>query len=287
MAPEGGKSKHVGLSIEELDVIDNKVSMALARHEEIVNGWMKASNITPKPPVKTENEIDAQIIGNAGGKISSSRFLKAPAGLGDKSLHARLLPSKTLKASKRRDAEEKAASAKRALREESSDDEEGRSGLGKTKKPRSQSRIPEPVKSVAVKQGYQGPGGVLGENVGPKKSQMEIDSSPAEDGTCLSEKSKKRKAQAILEEAVKKSKREEQEIVANKEPEKQEEREDSTALNVESQAEEPKSDADMVTEKYEEVDPKEAKRRLKKKLKREKKKRLQAEAEAAGSASKA
>jgi hypothetical protein len=287
MAPEKGKSKHVGLSIEELDVIDNKVSMALARHEEIVKGWMKASNITPKPPVKTEDEIEAQIIGNSGGGINSSRSLKAPVGLGDKSLHARLLPSKTLKASKRRDAEEKAASAKRALKEESSDEEEGRSGLGKAKKPKSKPRIPEPVKPVHVKHEDRDLGGRLSANGDSKKVQNDINGSPAQDGTSTLEQSKKRKAQAILEEAVKKTKLEEKTIITEQESKPQEGREDDMDIDAESNANEQKPEPGMVAEKNGTVDPNEAKR-LKKKLKRErKKKRLQAEAEAATSASKA
>jgi hypothetical protein len=52
----------------------------------------------------------------------------------NKSLRAKFFPVKGLKASKARDAEEKAASAKRAAREEDSDEEQGRSGLGRAKK---------------------------------------------------------------------------------------------------------------------------------------------------------
>jgi len=55
---------------------------------------------------------------------------------------------KGLQASKRRDAEEKAESAKRALRDDSSDEEGGRSSLGKKKKKLKVAEAQQPAKQV-------------------------------------------------------------------------------------------------------------------------------------------
>jgi hypothetical protein len=63
-------------------------------------------------------------------------FLANEAPSGTRALRKKFFPATTLKASKARDAEEKAASAKRGLKHNSSDDEEGRSGVGRTKKTR-------------------------------------------------------------------------------------------------------------------------------------------------------
>ncbi|PQE04326.1 hypothetical protein CJF30_00010109 [Rutstroemia sp. NJR-2017a BBW] len=120
----------------------NRIQMALAKREAI------AEKILAKYPTerrrKTQEEIDADDaywFGPPGPGNQSidedpafQRFLKPVEERNKKSLRDRILPAKELKASKARDAEEKAASAKRALAVESSDEEEGRSGLGKAKK---------------------------------------------------------------------------------------------------------------------------------------------------------
>ncbi|PQE24070.1 hypothetical protein CJF31_00002271 [Rutstroemia sp. NJR-2017a BVV2] len=127
---------------EEFNAKMNRIQMALAKREAI------AEKILAKYPTerqrKTQEEIDADDaywFGPPGPGNQSidedpafQKFLKPVEERNKKSLRDRILPAKELKASKARDAEEKAASAKRALAAESSDEEEGRSGLGKAKK---------------------------------------------------------------------------------------------------------------------------------------------------------
>ncbi|CAG8952082.1 hypothetical protein HYFRA_00000820 [Hymenoscyphus fraxineus] len=139
---EGEKDgKSVGLSKEEYEIITNKIAVAIARHEEVVKGWI-AQSARSKEPRKTLEQLqaeDAELFRPQPPRLGigcpiPAHFLKSDAEIGNTSLRAKLLPSKGLKASKARDAEEKAASAKRGMREQSSDEEEGRSGLGRAKK---------------------------------------------------------------------------------------------------------------------------------------------------------
>ncbi|KAM3074890.1 hypothetical protein ACMFMG_008303 [Clarireedia jacksonii] len=127
---------------EEFNAKMNRIQMALAKREAI------AEKILAKYPTdrrrKTQEEIDADDAywfgapGSGNQSIEEDpafqKFLKPAEERNKKSLRDKILPAKELKASKARDAEEKAASAKRALAAESSDEEEGRSGLGRAKK---------------------------------------------------------------------------------------------------------------------------------------------------------
>lgn len=136
---EGGKS--VGLSKEQYDIITNKIAVAIAKHEAVVNGWI-ANSARIQAPRKTQEELeaeDAELFRPQPPRLGighpiPAHFLKTDAETGNKDLRAKFFPSKILKASKARDAEEKAASAKRGMREQSSDEEEGRSSLGRAKK---------------------------------------------------------------------------------------------------------------------------------------------------------
>ncbi|RAL66392.1 hypothetical protein DID88_006083 [Monilinia fructigena] len=114
--------------------------MALAKREAI------AENILAKYPTerhrKTQEEIDAEDalwfptpVGNQplNTDPAFAKFLKPVAERNQKTLRDKMLPSRELRASKARDAEEKAASAKRAMAA-SSDEDEGRTALGKAKK---------------------------------------------------------------------------------------------------------------------------------------------------------
>lgn len=136
---EGGNS--VGLSKEQYDIITNKIAVAIARHEAVVKGWV-ANSARSQEPRKTQEQLEAedaelfrpQPLRLGIGHPIPAHFLKTDAETGNKDLRAKIFPSKTLKASKARDADEKAASTKRGMREQSSDEEEGRSGLGRAKK---------------------------------------------------------------------------------------------------------------------------------------------------------
>lgn len=140
MAPDE-PPKYAKLSKEDFDIISNRIAVALAKRESLIKSWT-ASSSCPRPAEKTQEELDAEDAAlfrseppflGVGAAIPS-HFLVSETERNNKSLRAKFFPAKTLKASKARDAEEKAASAKRGLKEESSDEEEGRSGLGRAKK---------------------------------------------------------------------------------------------------------------------------------------------------------
>lgn len=140
MAPEDS-FKSAKSSKAELDAISNRIAVALAKRDKLVKSWT-ASSSRPKAPEKTQEQIDAEdaaLFRNVPpylgvGASIPSHFLVSDAERNNKSLRAKFFPTKGLKASKAREDEEKAASAKRGLIEESSDEEEGRSSLGKAKK---------------------------------------------------------------------------------------------------------------------------------------------------------
>jgi len=282
MASGERKSKHAGLSLEELDILDNKVALALAKHDEIVNGWIKASNRPPKPPIMTDEEIEAQI-SSYGPGAGGGTTTKNPAELGNKLLRAKFIPSKTLKASKARDADEKAASAKRGLTVESSDEEEGRSSLGKAKKHKQKPR-PQESAGLVTKEHEQDPELYFSIREPLRKAE-------AENGNQVEEiragKSMKRKSKSVAEEPIKKAKLEDKPIIKEPEPAAEAGRKDDMDIDIEKGSESTELKVDAATTTTEKrrgakEDPKEAKR-LKKKLKREKKKRLQAEVAALAS----
>jgi len=134
-------SKSAKTSKEEFDVISNRLALALAKRESLIKSWTALSS-HPRPEEKTQAELDAEdaaLFRNEPAHLGvgapiPSHFLVSEAERNNKSLRAKFFPPKGLKASKAREAEEKAASAKRGLRDESSDEEEGRSGLGRAKK---------------------------------------------------------------------------------------------------------------------------------------------------------
>jgi hypothetical protein len=153
MAPDE-TPKPAKLSKEDFDIISNRIAVAFATRESLIKSWT-ASSSRPRPAEKTQGELDAEdavlfrseppFLG-VGAPIPS-HFLVSEGERNNKSLRAKFFPAKTLKASKARDAEEKAASAKRGLKEESSDEEEGRSGLGRAKKRKTKTRT-EPVEEA-------------------------------------------------------------------------------------------------------------------------------------------
>lgn len=130
----------------DFDVIQNRVAVALAKRERLIKSWT-ASSSRPRPPPKTQEELDAE---------DADLFNPTPAGLGlgapipkefldgdvkrkeistnDKLRHLFIGKRAGLQASKPRDGKEKAGSAKRGLEQESSDEDQGRSALGKAKK---------------------------------------------------------------------------------------------------------------------------------------------------------
>lgn len=137
----GTPKKSTQATREELDAISNRVAVALAKRERLIKSWT-ASSAREKQPEKTQEELDGEdaILYRSQppylgvGAAVPSHFLVSDADRNNRSLRAKFFPTKGLKASKLRDAEEKAASAKRGLQNEDSEDEGGRSSLGKAKK---------------------------------------------------------------------------------------------------------------------------------------------------------
>jgi hypothetical protein len=135
------EKKSVGLPKSEYDVVMARIEMARAQHDAVVQGWI-AKSARANEPRKTQAELEAEDAAlfrpqpprlGLGCPIPP-QFLKNDGESSTKDLRAKFFPSKTLKASKARNAEEKAASAKRGLKDESSDEEGGRSSLGRAKK---------------------------------------------------------------------------------------------------------------------------------------------------------
>lgn len=148
MASEDGP-RAAKSSKEEFDIISNRISIALAARSNLIKSWTAASSSVHKQPRKTEAELDAEDAAHfrsepaylgVGAPIPSN-FLVSDAERSNKSLRAKFFPGKGLKASKARDVEEKAASKKRGLGAGSSDEEEGRSGVGRAKKLKSTTQV--------------------------------------------------------------------------------------------------------------------------------------------------
>ena len=145
MVPEE-PTKSAKLSKQNFDVISNRLAVALAKRESLIKSWTASR---PKVPAKSQEELDAEdaaLFRNEPphlglGAPLPSHFLVSEAERKNKTLRAKFFPAKGLKASKARDAEEKAASAKRGLRAQSSDEEEGRSALGRAKKQKTRTKI--------------------------------------------------------------------------------------------------------------------------------------------------
>ncbi|KAG0647798.1 hypothetical protein D0Z07_5866 [Hyphodiscus hymeniophilus] len=139
------------ISQEDFDTVQNRIQLALAKHENIVKSWIASSS--RKEPTKTQEQLDAEdaaLFRNEPpylgvGALIPAEFLVSDAERNNKSLRAKLFPTKGLKGSKPRDSEEKAASAKRALNTDSSDEEDGRSSLGKAKKMKTAKGETEPI----------------------------------------------------------------------------------------------------------------------------------------------
>jgi hypothetical protein len=153
MAPEE-PPKFAKLSKQDFDVISNRLAVALAKRESLIKSWTASSSLS-KEPAKSQEELDAEDAAvfrsepprlGVGAQIPS-HFLVSEAERNNKSLRAKFFPANGLKASKPRDVEEKLVSVKRGLRDESSDEEEGRSALGRAKKQKIRTRV-EPIKDI-------------------------------------------------------------------------------------------------------------------------------------------
>lgn len=130
----------------DLQAIEARIAVAFAKRERLVKSWTVGSTL-PRAPAKTQEELkaeDAELyqivppflgLGAPVPKEYLNGDVKRKEISSNDKLRKLITGSKTgLQASKSRDLQEKARSAKRSLEAESSDEEEGRSGLGKAKK---------------------------------------------------------------------------------------------------------------------------------------------------------
>ena len=130
-----------------LQAIQARIDLAIAKRDAIVKSWVDGFDTSRCAPSKTKEELeawDAELFNpmpsNLGlGASIPKEYLNGDINrkdiTGNSKLRSLMLGKKAgLQAAKPRDAEEKANSMKRGLKEESSDEEEGRSNLGKSKK---------------------------------------------------------------------------------------------------------------------------------------------------------
>lgn len=138
----------------DVDAFFNRIDLIMAEKEALVRSWTAQSKTIWPIVRKTAAELKAE---------EDEMFRPQPPYLGvgcpipegyqaedeeDTKFTARAKFGMGLQASKRRDAEEKAESAKRAARDESSEIEGGRSSLGKKKKKNKKRKITSTEESV-------------------------------------------------------------------------------------------------------------------------------------------
>ena len=193
MAPEE-PPKFAKLSKQDFDVISNRLAVALAKRESLIKSWTASSSLSMQP-AKSQEELDAEDAAifrsepprlGVGAPIPS-HFLVSEAERNNKSLRAKFFPAKGLKASKPRDAEEKLVSVKRGLRDESSDEEEGRSALGRAKKQKIRTRV-EPIKDIRKNEMSGGDSDERGRSGLGKVKKQTIESKPDSRTTAVAPK---------------------------------------------------------------------------------------------------
>lgn len=126
---------------EQFDIMQNRIAMALAKREALVKSWTTKSS-RPRDPERTDAELeeeDAKLFRpeppylGVGCPIPAD-FLVSEVEKNDKSLRAVFFSKGAWKASKKREEEDKVTSPKRKIHDEFSEEEEGRSSLGRAKK---------------------------------------------------------------------------------------------------------------------------------------------------------
>ncbi|RKF82343.1 hypothetical protein GcM1_172004 [Golovinomyces cichoracearum] len=123
-------------SREKYDVISNKIGVLLSQRESLVRSWYSV------PPARKQEEFDADDAvllcnqpGHSGiGASIPSNFFISEAERSKKTLRSKLLESKNLVARKTKDTDDKVTPLKKISRDDSSDEELGRSSLGRSKK---------------------------------------------------------------------------------------------------------------------------------------------------------
>lgn len=144
MAPTTKEKLPVAANLENIQA---RIDLAIAKRDAIVKSWVDKFDTSKCAPSKTKEELDAwdaelfnPMPSNLGlGAPIPKEYLNGDINRkdisGNSKLRSLMMGKKAgLQAAKPRDAEEKASSMKRGLKEDTSDEEEGRSNLGKSKK---------------------------------------------------------------------------------------------------------------------------------------------------------
>ncbi|KFY21456.1 hypothetical protein V491_02985 [Pseudogymnoascus sp. VKM F-3775] len=161
MAPNTKEKLPVAANLEDIQA---RIDLAIARQDAIVKSWVDKFDTSKCAPSKTKEEIeawDAELFNpmpsNLGlGAPIPKEYLNGDINRKDISSNGKLrslmMGKKAgLQAAKPRDAEEKASSMKRGLKEDTSDEEEGRSNLGKSKKAKREVAKAAALKTMAAK----------------------------------------------------------------------------------------------------------------------------------------
>ncbi|KFY72158.1 hypothetical protein V499_07684 [Pseudogymnoascus sp. VKM F-103] len=161
MAPNAREKLPVA---ENLEAIQARIDLAIAKQDAIVKSWVDKFDTSKCAPSKTKEEIeawDAELFNpmpsNLGlGAPIPKEYLNGDINRkdinGNSKLRSLMMGKKAgLQAAKPRDAEEKASSMKRGLKEDTSDEEEGRSNLGKSKKAKREVAKAAALKIIASK----------------------------------------------------------------------------------------------------------------------------------------
>ncbi|OBT72077.1 hypothetical protein VF21_09045 [Pseudogymnoascus sp. 05NY08] len=149
---------------DNLEAIQARIDLAIAKQDAIVKSWVDKFDTSKCAPSKTKEEIeawDAELFNpmpsNLGlGAPIPKEYLNGDISRkdinGNSKLRSLMMGKKAgLQAAKPRDAEEKASSMKRGLKEDTSDEEEGRSNLGKSKKAKREVAKAAALKIIASK----------------------------------------------------------------------------------------------------------------------------------------
>lgn len=147
------------ISQENFDVVSNQIGLILAQRESLIKSWT-TSSLHSTPQVKTIEELDAedavlfqsQPLHLGLGAPIPSQFKLSEIERNNNFLRAKLSGSRNIRSKKVKDVDDKTSNLKRLPKNDSSDEELGRSSLGKAKRPKP-NKIPENVtqlKKIAV-----------------------------------------------------------------------------------------------------------------------------------------
>ncbi|POS87522.1 hypothetical protein EPUL_001944 [Erysiphe pulchra] len=141
--------KPKNVSQEKFDVVSNQIGLILAQRESLIKSWTASSSYST-PPGKTVAELDAedaalfqsQPLHLGLGAPIPSQFKLSETERNNNFLRAKLSGTRSIRSKKAKDADEKTINLKRFPKDDSSDEELGRSSLGRAKRQK-HNKIPE------------------------------------------------------------------------------------------------------------------------------------------------